>query len=231
GVAGDDSLFGGAGNDGFRARGGADLFDGGEDTDFVNFTDSTGVNVFLDGSGTNGRAAVGDTFVDVENLIGSAIGGDLLFGDEGANRLTGLGGNDLIRGRAGVDQLEGGAGDDTLIGDEGADVIVTGTGADTIVFNQAPNAAERDRITDFESGVDTLQIDASVFVGGLVAGQAAVLVANGNPIADTGDATFLYDTDSGTLRFDADGTGDGAAVLFAFLQNVAALDAGDFEFV
>ncbi|MEL7462998.1 MAG: calcium-binding protein [Pseudomonadota bacterium] len=231
GVAGGDSLFGGAGNDGFRARGGPDLFHGGYGVDFVNFTDSTGVNAFLDGSGTNGRAAVGDTFTDIENLIGSATGGDLLFGDEGANRLTGLGGNDLIRGRAGVDQLEGGAGDDTLIGDEGADVIVTGTGADTIVFNQAPNAAERDRITDFESGTDILQIDASVFGGGLAAGQAAVLVANGNPVAATGDATFLYDTDNGTLRFDADGTGADAAVLFAFLQNVTALDAGDFDFV
>ncbi|MEL7466249.1 MAG: M10 family metallopeptidase C-terminal domain-containing protein, partial [Pseudomonadota bacterium] len=147
------------------------------------------------------------------------------------NRLTGLGGNDLIRGREGIDQLEGGAGDDTLIGDEGADVIITGEGADTIVFNTAPNAAERDRITDFESGVDILQIDASEFGGGLVAGLAAVLVANGNPIADTADATFLYDTDSGLLRFDADGNGDGDAVLFAFLQNVPTLDAGDFEFV
>ncbi|MEL7466796.1 MAG: integrin alpha, partial [Pseudomonadota bacterium] len=76
GVAGDDSLFGGAGNDGFRARGGDDLFDGGDDTDFVNYTDSSGVNAFLDGSGTNGRAAVGDTFNDIENLIGSATGGD-----------------------------------------------------------------------------------------------------------------------------------------------------------
>ncbi|MEL7462997.1 MAG: choice-of-anchor Q domain-containing protein [Pseudomonadota bacterium] len=230
GVAGGDSLFGGDGNDGFRARGGPDLFDGGDDFDFVNFTDSTGVNAFLDGSGTNGRAAVGDTFTDIENLIGSATGGDLLFGDEGANRLTGLGGDDLIRGRAGVDQLEGGAGDDTLIGDEGADVIVTGTGADTIFFNTAPNAAERDRITDFESGVDSLRIDTLVFGGGLVSKQAAVLVANGNPSATTGDATFLYDTDNGTLRFDADGTGAGASVLFALLQNVPTLDAGDFVF-
>ncbi|MEL7465407.1 MAG: Calx-beta domain-containing protein [Pseudomonadota bacterium] len=231
GVAGDDSLFGGDGNDGFRARGGTDLFDGGDDVDFVNYADSTGANAFLDGSGTNGRAAVGDTFVDIENLVGSATGRDLLFGDAGANRLTGLGGDDLIRGRAGNDQLEGGEGGDTLIGDQGADVIVTGTGADTIVFNTAPNAAERDRITDFESGVDTLQIDASVFGGGLVAGQTAVLVANGNPSASTGDATFLYDTDNGTLRFDADGNGAGASVLFAFLQNVPTIDAGDFEFV
>ncbi|MEL7462999.1 MAG: choice-of-anchor Q domain-containing protein [Pseudomonadota bacterium] len=232
GVAGNDSLFGGGGNDGFRARGGQDLFDGGDDTDFVNYAESTGVNAFLNAAnGTNGRAAVGDIFTDIENLIGSSTGSDRLFGDAEANRLTGLGGDDTIRGFEGIDQLEGGEGADLLTGDGGADVIITGTGADTIVFNQAPNATERDRITDFESGTDILQIDASVFGGGLVAGQTAVLVANGNPTAATGDATFLYDTDNGTLRFDADGTGAEAAVLFAFLQNVPTIDAGDFEFV
>ena len=136
-----------------------------------------------------------------------------------------------MRGRAGIDQLEGGEGADTLIGDEGADVYVTGAGADTIIFNQAPNAAERDRITDFTSGEDVLQIDVSVFGGGLVAGGTAQLVANGNPVADAAGGTFLYDTDNGTLRFDADGNGAGGAVLFAFLQNVPTLLASDFDFI
>ena len=231
GVGGNDRHFGGNGNDGFRARGGADLFDGGADTDFVNYDASAGVNAFLDGSGTNGRAAVGDTFVGIENLVGSLIGGDLLFGNEFANRLTGNGGDDTLRGRAGIDQFEGGEGADTLIGDEGADVYVTGAGADTIIFNQAPNAAERDRITDFTSGEDILQIDVSVFGGGLVAGGTAQLVANGNPVADAAGGTFLYDTDNGTLRFDADGNGAGGAVLFAFLQNVPTLLASDFDFI
>ena len=231
GVGGNDSHFGGNGNDGFRARGGVDIFDGGAGTDFVNFNAATGVNAFLDGSGTNGRAAVGDMFVGIENLVGSLVGGDLLFGNEFANRLTGLGGDDTLRGRAGNDQLEGGDGDDTLIGDEGADVYVTGAGADTIIFNQAPNAAERDRITDFTSGEDILQIDVSVFGGGLVAGGTAQLVANGNPVANAAGGTFLYDTDNGTLRFDADGNGAGGAVLFAFLQNVPSLAVDDFDFI
>ena len=58
-----------------------------------------------------------------------------------------------------------------------------------------------------------------------------MLIANGNPSANTADASFLYDTDNGTLRFDADGNGAGGAVLFAFLQNVPTLQATDFDFI
>ena len=232
GGGGDDMLFGEDGNDGFRPRGGnIETFYGGVGTDLVNYSQSTGVNAFLDGSGTNGRSAVNDTFSSIENLIGSDIGDDLLYGDAGANRLTGLGGNDTLRGRAGIDQLEGGDGNDIFIGDEGADVYVTGIVSDTIVFNLAPDAANRDRITDFTSGQDTLQIDASVFGGGLVAGGAVQLVANTNPSATGPGGTSLYDTDSGLLRFDADGNGAGGAELFAWLQTIPTLLATDFDVV
>ena len=42
---------------------------------------------------------------------------------------------------------------------------------------------------------------------------------------------FLYDTDDGFLRFDADGQGAGAAVVFFRLQNLPALSAADFVVV
>ena len=232
GYGGGDFLFGEAGNDGFRASSGPDAFDGGTGVDFVNYSVQTeAVSAFLDGSGTNGRAALGDTFTAIENLIGSGIGNDLLIGDAGGNRLAGLGGNDTLRGRAGGDLLNGGAGDDTLIGDQGADVIVTGSGLDTIVFNRAALAAERDRITDFVSGSDTLRINAAVFGGGLVAGGLVQLVANSNPGAANGNATFLYDTGTGVLKFDADGNGAGAAETFAWLQFAHTLAASDFDLI
>ena len=229
---GADFLFGEAGDDGFRASGGPDAFDGGTGVDFVNYYyQAQGVSAFLDGSGTNARAALGDTFTAIENLIGSAIGNDLLYGDAGANRLTGLGGDDTLRGRGGGDLINGGAGDDTLIGDQGADVYVTGSGLDTIVFNRAPLAAERDRITDFVSGSDTLRIVAAVFGGGLVAGGLVQLVANSNPGAANGNATFLYDTDNGVLKFDADGNGAGAAETFVWLQFAPTLAVSDFDLI
>ncbi len=230
GGAGDDAMYGGGGNDGMRGSAGADHYDGGLGVDVVNFDQSTGVRVFLDATGTNGLSAVGDTFVDVENIIGSLTGADWLVGQGSANRLTGNGGDDKLWGRGGIDQLEGGAGNDELMGGTGADAMVGGTGIDRFVFDQKPLlASERDRITDFEAGIDKLQVDASLFGGGLVAGGPVTLVANATP-SSAGQAAgvFLYDTDTGFLSWDADGQGAGAAVLFVWLQNLPVLTAGDF---
>ncbi len=232
GAAGDDAMFGGAGNDGLRGSGGADHYDGGEGVDVVNFDKSNGVNVFLDGSGTNGASAVGDSFVNIENLIGSLTGPDFLVGNAAANRLTGNGGADRLWGRGGIDQLEGGAGLDQLMGGAGADILLGGADADRFIFDTRPLlASERDRIGDFLPGTDTLQIDASAFGGGLVAGGAVTLIANANP-SSVGQATgvFLYDTDTGFLSWDRDGGGPEAAVLLVWLQGTPspALTAGDF---
>lgn len=125
----------------------------------------------------------------IENAIGSAMR-DLLVGNEVDNVLTGLAGNDVLRG---------GGGDDTLIGGAGADTLTGGAGADLFV---ATHAFSTDVITDFESGVD--QIDLSAF-----------------------DFTFVgenaFSNTAGELRF-ADGqlqgdlNGDGVADLFLTVQ-------------
>lgn len=230
GGAADDRMFGGAGNDAMRGSPGADHYDGGGGTDVVNFNVSTGVRVFLDGSGTNGLSAVGDTFTGVENLIGSLTGGDWLVGTGDANRLTGNGGADKLWGRGGIDQLEGGAGTDELIGGAGADAMSGGADADRFVFDTRPLlASERDRISDFLPGTDKLQIDASAFGGGLVAAGGVTLIANASPSsAGQANGVFLYDTDTGFLSWDRDGGGAGAPVLFVWLQGAPALTTGDF---
>ncbi len=232
GAAGNDRMFGGAGNDGMRGSAGADHYDGGDGVDLVNFGVSGGVNVFLDGSGTNGAGAVGDTFTNVENLIGG-IGNDFLVGNASDNRFTGGTGNDRLWGRGGVDQLEGGDGSDRLWGGPGNDILVGGlvggTETDTFVFTDSPATGGFDRTADFLTGIDIIEIDASMFGGGLVAGGAVQLVANATPSSSgVVGGVFLYDTDTGFLSWDADGEGAGAAALFFRLQNLPALDAGDF---
>src|SRR5262249_62342792 len=65
--------------------------------------------VWLDlsaGQGYSGDAA-GDTYVDVENVRGTAYN-DLLQGDAHDNVLSGNGGNDWIAGGAGAHTLHGG---------------------------------------------------------------------------------------------------------------------------
>ena len=90
----------------------------------------------------------------------------------------------------------------------------------------------RDRIVDFQTGVDKLEIDASAFGGGLVAGGPVNLIANGSP-SSTGQvgATFLYDTDNGMLSFDRDGGAAAGATTFAWLQFAPGLNANDFVIV
>ncbi len=66
------------------------------------------------------------------------------------------GGNDDVSGPGGDDRPDTGAGDDVLAGGSGGDTLTGGPGADTFVF--APQTGT-DTITDFEAGVDTLEID------------------------------------------------------------------------
>ena len=68
------------------------------------------------GPGTAGYGgdAEGDSSTGIENVTGSNIGGDTLYGDNGANVLSGWGGDDMLRGGAGADTLNGGIGVDFI---------------------------------------------------------------------------------------------------------------------
>ncbi|MHA6345144.1 calcium-binding protein [Roseivivax sp. CAU 1761] len=117
---------------------------------------------------------------DVEKLVLDGTGAihgsggandNILIGNGAGNRLSGGGGDDRIWARRGDDTLEGGAGndfldaargDDLLFGGLGRDTLDGGKGADTFLYRDtaesAPDAA--DRITDFETGIDRLDLSA-----------------------------------------------------------------------
>lgn len=93
---------------------------------------------------------------------------DRMFGGSGDDRLYGSTGNDRLVGGSGDDRLAGGDGDDTLIGGAGRDLMTGGLGVDTFEFTESTDSlpdATQDVITDFERGIDTIdlsQIDANV---------------------------------------------------------------------
>lgn len=98
-----------------------------------------------------------------DKVIGSASAEQVNLGD-GNDYAALLGGNDTIDGGAGSDTILGGGGDDRLLGGAGADKITGGAGNDLITggagadhFVFAP-VEGRDRITDFQNGVDKLVI-------------------------------------------------------------------------
>ncbi|MBC6438400.1 MAG: hypothetical protein GDA52_09780 [Rhodobacteraceae bacterium] len=98
-------------------------------------------------TGTNGR-----------DSINGFAGNDKLIGRRDDDVLTGGGGDDSLIGNTGNDTLRGNLGDDTLIGGHGDDVLTGGMNADTFVFSSGHG---NDTITDFEDGVDLIQITAS----------------------------------------------------------------------
>ena len=112
---------------------GADVLDGGADSDTANYKDArVGVVVYLKASdGSNEGEAAGDTYNSIENLAGSGHD-DTLQGDDDSNIINGGGGNDVLNGGAGVDFIYGQTGNDTIQGGGGSDNINGDAGNDTI---------------------------------------------------------------------------------------------------
>jgi serralysin len=198
GGGGNDRLVGGDGKDTLVGGGGADALEGGTGIDAASYAGSSaGVTVNLATGTASGGHAAGDTLTGIENLIGSAH----------ADKLTGNAGNNA---------LSGGAGNDTLAGCLGNDTLAGGVGADTFDFNTALGAANVDRITDFSVADDTIRLENAIFTALTITGT---LSASAFAIGAAGDANdrIIYDSTSGVLYYDADGTGVIGKVQFAQL--------------
>ncbi len=131
GGAGNDNLQGGDGDDVLEGGAGADALNGGAGVDTIRYArSSAAVTINLATGAASGGDAAGDTLTDIENIVGSIIGGDSLTGSSGNNQLFGLDGNDTLDGGAGHDVLVGGKGHDILYGRDGDDNIAGEEGND-----------------------------------------------------------------------------------------------------
>jgi Ca2+-binding RTX toxin-like protein len=217
---GDDTLNGDEGNDTFTGDAGADAMNGGTGTDTVVYSairtyyggyrpdaGQSGVDVNLQ-TGHGSRLAAGDTYVSVENVVGSN-GNDNLVGSSVANVMSGGRGNDTIDGGAGSDTLDGGLGDDTILGGTGRDTLIGGlgrdimnggTGADSFIFNaDLPGNASTDEISGFEVGVDRIVFrgfEGGTIVTETVDGGTLVWAQDGD---ERSDSVMLYGVDEAAL--------------------------------
>jgi Ca2+-binding RTX toxin-like protein len=132
-------------------------------------------------------------------------------------------------GVAGADTLLGGSGNDLLDGGLEADTLTGGGGEDTFRFSTALGNGNVDWIKDFNVADDLIQLDSLIFTalndGALAVG--AFFKSAAGVASDAGDR-IIYDTDSGALNYDADGTGALAAVQFARVGTNLNLSANDF---
>ncbi|MBL8485985.1 MAG: hypothetical protein JNK22_02655 [Rhodocyclaceae bacterium] len=124
----------------------------------------------------------------------------------------------------------------TFYGRGGNDNLTGGGGNDIFAFNTAPGAGNVDTISDFATAADKLWFDNAVFTAiGADGAFAAANFRSGAGVTTAGDATdrLIYDTTTGDLYYDADGTGATAAVKVATLFGVAAatLAATDVQIV
>src|SRR5215217_5047713 len=98
-----DTLQGFAGNDILVGNAGGDVLDGGDGSDFASYsTSALGITVSLINPSSNTGDAAGDSYISIENLIGSA-NADVLIGDDTNNFLRGLAGADVLNGLGGFD--------------------------------------------------------------------------------------------------------------------------------
>lgn len=144
-----------------------------------------------------------------------------------ALRLTGSA--DLNGGGNVLDNdIRGNSGDNRLRGREGSDTLTGNGGADTFVFDTA--LGEVDRIRDFTSGTDVLELDDAIFTALGAGGLSAIAFrAASSAVATSVNHRILYDTDDGRLFYDEDGSGAAARVHFATLFAAPTLTAADIQ--
>jgi Ca2+-binding RTX toxin-like protein len=231
--AGNDTIQAGAGNDWIdmsafgTASYGDDIIDGGAGFDTVNFAISAGqqsaitVQLFNQGEITGGgQGGAGSAHLtSVERVIATSFG-DWLFGSFGSDTFDGREGNDTIWGSSGNDTLTGGAGQDRFN------------------FAEAPDATTVDLVTDFVSGTDKIGIDNEVTVfnaigpdGDFTAGDARFAAGAGFTSGHDASDRIVYNTTTGQLFYDADGSGAGAAQLVATFQGAPAIAATDITVI
>ncbi|MFT3957165.1 MAG: calcium-binding protein [Piscinibacter sp.] len=136
----------------------------------------------------------------------------------------------LLTGNTGANTLNGGTGNDTLVGGAGNDILTGGTGNDVFRFTVAPNASTNiDRIADFSAADDTIQLENAVFAKLTTTGtlSASYFRAGAGAHALDSNDYVIYDSTTGKLFYDADGSGSGAAVQIALLTGAPAITSAD----
>ena len=153
GGTGNQQLYGGSGNDTILAGRGNQYLDGGSGADTLDFSKLGGRVEIEQGART---ASVYDADSGVLLNTSTILSFD---------RIVGSAQDDVFKGQiAKGTAFQGGAGDDLFLSKNGGDTMTGGDGADTFAWARKFLATGvSDRITDFEVGVDKL--DLSDFLG------------------------------------------------------------------
>lgn len=204
-TSGIDTLNGDTGDDYVQVNSAvfSDAFDGGADTDTIDWSTSSESGIVFDlGGGTATLGANSETMTNFENLKGTGQD-DGVLGSSGANGIQGLGGSDTLKGVGGADTLQGGNGNDIIVPGDDQDSSDGGAGVDEINMSSETAAI----FLDLTAGTANI---TGLFV------ESATNFEN----AVTGDGN---DTISGTAAANSFTSGDGN-------DSVNGLDGNDSIF-
>jgi uncharacterized protein (TIGR01370 family) len=126
-----------------------------------------------------------------------------------------------IIGNAGINIIDGKGGSDTLYG---------GAGRDYFTFSTAPSASNVDTIVDFKAPDDTIRLENAIFKALTATGPLAssAFWASTAGVAHDSNDRIIYDTVTGRLFYDANGSAAGGSIHFATLTGHPTITAADF---
>lgn len=205
GGTGNDTLFGGGGKDTLNGDDGDDTIEGNIGNDTI--TGGAGDDTVRGG---NNR-----------DTIDGGDGADFLRGNNGVDFVNGDAGDDRVEGGNGNDRLDGGDGNDKINGGAGKDTLTGGEGSDTFIFNSAdesPNTTSSDIITDFEVGVDFIDLSALA--------ETMSFIGEGDFSGTGAEVRFKASGQNTIIRADVDG--DGTADFKIVLNDIIDLSEADF---
>ena len=133
----------------------------------------------------------------------------------------------LMGGRK-ADALMGGDGNDQLNGGLGNDKLTGGAGWDVFAFTTKLGRTNVDRVLDFHAEDDTIFLSAKVF-GKIAKGGLSKEAFHIGSKAHDLDDRIIYNSKTGALSYDRDGSGsEYAAIKFAQLTPKTLITADDF---
>jgi len=217
-----NSLYGNAGNNRLDGKGGADLLYGGLGND-IYVVDTLGEKAFE----ANG-AGVDTVLSSVSYSLAGQFVEHLTLTGSDASDGAGNGLANVLRGNGAQNVIDGQGGDDRLFGGLGVDRLTGGAGADRFYFDSAYGGGNVDVIEDFSVADDSIYLSRAIFTGIGTDGTLPAGAFRASTGAQDSSDRILYEQATGSIFYDADGTGAFAAVLIATVDAGNLITANDF---
>lgn len=216
-------LYGGIGNDNIDGAAGSDYLYGGIGNDTYRVDNVSDAVYEYSNEGTDTvQSSVSYTLSEyVENLT--------LLNSSNINATGNAQANTLL-GNAGANTLSGGDGDDVIYGGLGKDTLVGGNGSDAFVFNTALSSRNVDRVVGYQDGVDKIYLEDAIFTKLRGDTNLSDNIVNGTRALDSNDY-LIYNTSTGALVYDSNGSARGGEVTVATLGTGLTIDSSDFVLV